>query len=81
MPRHISLAREVADDLSVETRHRCLSCNGIIAGLVDRDLATGLNVRLGLVSDECALICNECTAKLIDARGRRCPARDDDSMA
>ena len=68
MTPHTSLAPEPAGDRGAETRHRCLSCNGIIAGLADQDLAIGLNVKLGLVSDECGLICNECTAKLIESR-------------
>ena len=66
MAANISLA--AADDQKINDRYRCLSCNGIIAGLADQDLASGLNIELGLVSDECGLVCNECTAKLIQAR-------------
>jgi hypothetical protein len=47
---------------------RCLCCDGIIAAISDQDAAVGLDLKLGLVSDECALICNDCTAKLIEAR-------------
>jgi hypothetical protein len=68
MSRHVLPAHQAADDRAVETTRRCLSCNGIIAGLTDRDLGAGFNPKLGLVSDECALICNECTAKLIEMR-------------
>ena len=68
MADSVSLAREAAEDRASEARHRCLGCNGIIPGLADQDLAVGLDTRLGLVSDECALICNECTARLIEAR-------------
>ena len=64
MSRHVAPMGE--DSRSVEAPRRCLSCNGIIAGLDDQDLGIGLNIKLGLVSDECALICNACTAKLIE---------------
>jgi hypothetical protein len=63
-----SLAHEPGDDQRIGARYRCLRCNGIIAGLADQDLGTGLNIKLGLVSDECGLICNECTVELIQAR-------------
>lgn len=56
------------ENRSVDAPRKCLSCNGIIAGLADQDLGIGLNIKLGLVSDECALICNACTAKLIEMR-------------
>jgi hypothetical protein len=36
--------------------------------MADDAAEVGLDLRLGLVSDECALICNGCTAKLIEAR-------------
>jgi hypothetical protein len=68
MSRHVAPAYEAVDDRWVDTQHRCLSCNGIITGLAGQDLGIGLNTKLGLVSDECALICNECTAKLIETR-------------
>jgi len=66
MPSHVAPAGE--ENSSVEAPRRCLSCNGIIAGLADQDLGIGLNIKLGLVSDECALICNACTAKMIEMR-------------
>lgn len=75
MSRHIAQTYEAADDRRVEARPRCSSCNGIIAGLADQDLGIGLNIELGLVSDECALVCDECTAKLIDARATVSGAR------
>jgi hypothetical protein len=46
----------------------CTCCNGVIEKLHDQDLALGLNLALGLVSDECALICDGCTSRLISAR-------------
>lgn len=66
MPRHVAPQGEESG--SVESPRRCLSCNGIIPGLVDQDLGIGLNIKLGLVSDECAFICNGCTAKLTEMR-------------
>jgi hypothetical protein len=49
------------------TEHHCLCCNGVIAGVSGEDAGLGLSPVLGLVSDECAYICNDCTAKLIEA--------------
>jgi hypothetical protein len=68
MTRHIAPASQTADDDRAEAQHRCLNCNGIIVGLADQDLGLGLNVKLGLVSDQCALVCNDCTARLTAAR-------------
>ena len=51
-------------------QHRCASCDGIIADLAD-DGAVGLDARIGLVSDECAFVCNDCTASLIEAAAVR----------
>jgi uncharacterized protein with PIN domain len=52
---------------SAKQHHRCLCCNGVIASVSEQDAAIGLSPALGLVSDECAYICNDCTAKLIEA--------------
>ena len=41
---------------------------GVIEVPQDQDLGLGLNLRLGLVPDESALICNDCTANLMTAR-------------
>jgi hypothetical protein len=54
------------ENSSLEAPRRCLNCNGIISGLVDEDLGIGLNIKLGLVSDECGLVCDACTVKLIE---------------
>ena len=62
-----ALARAAACRLKPD---RCMSCNGIIAGVADQDLAPGLDIKLGMVSDECGLVCNECTTKLIEARAK-----------
>jgi len=57
----------VIDTFGSTAQHRCLCCNGEITGLPDEDTAIGLSPVLGLVSDECAFICNDCTARLIEA--------------
>jgi len=67
MTRDSAPSSDVTDTRGSATQHRCLCCTGIITGLSDRDLSVGLNATLGLVSDECALICNDCTASLIEA--------------
>jgi hypothetical protein len=55
---------------------RCVCCAGVIEVSPDQDMSLGLNVALGLVSDECALICDGCTSRLIAAReANRSPAR------
>ena len=59
-----------ADRGASDTQHRCLYCDRVILTRPDVDLAVGLDSKLGLVSDECALVCNECTAKLIETRSR-----------
>jgi hypothetical protein len=67
MARDSAPSGDVDDTPGSTTQHRCLCCNGIITGLSDQDLAIGLDAKLGLVSDECGLICNDCTARLIQA--------------
>ena len=52
------------------SRHQCVCCGGVIEGLAD-DGAIGFDVRIGLFTDECAFVCNECTASLIAAAARR----------
>jgi hypothetical protein len=61
------------DSFGSATQHRCLCCNGVIAGMSDEDTAIGLSSALGLVSDECAFICNDCTARLIEAAAGQKP--------
>lgn len=46
----------------------CICCAGAVDISPDQDMSPGLNVTLGLVSDECALICDGCTSQLIAAR-------------
>jgi len=57
----------ITDTFGSTTQRRCLCCNGVIVGAPDEDTAIGFSPVLGLVSDECAFICNDCTARLIEA--------------
>jgi hypothetical protein len=50
------------------SRYQCICCGGVIEMPIDQDLGIGLNLPLGLVSDECAFICDRCTANLIAAQ-------------
>jgi hypothetical protein len=52
---------------------RCTCCGGVIETSTDQDMSLGLSISLGLVSDECALICNSCTAQLISANAANTP--------
>ena len=51
-----------------DAQYRCLCCDGVIANLSEDTIPVGLDLKLGLVADECALICNACTTRLIEAR-------------
>jgi hypothetical protein len=68
MTRDASIARDLQAGNAFETQHRCQRCNCLIPGLLDEDPSVGLAVELGIVSDECAFICDDCTAALIEAR-------------
>ena len=70
MTRDISVMHDPANQRASDMQHRCSYCDHVIPALADEDLAAGLDVKLGLVSDECAYICNECTANLIETRMR-----------
>ena len=60
---------DVSDHQATSDRqHRCMCCDGVIENLSSETLSIGLDLKLGLVSDECALICNDCTTKLLEAR-------------
>jgi hypothetical protein len=74
MTRDISVTHDLANQRASDTQHRCFYCDRVIPTLPDEDLSVGLNIKLGLVSDECALICNECTARLIETRMREVAA-------
>ncbi|WP_426435713.1 hypothetical protein [Bradyrhizobium genosp. P] len=51
-------------------QHQCSCCGGVIDGLVD-GAGIGFDARVGLFTDECAYVCNDCTASLIEAAARR----------
>jgi hypothetical protein len=53
---------------SLGTPSRCICCGGTIEIAPDEDISVGLNLALGLVSDECALLCDGCTSRLIAER-------------
>jgi hypothetical protein len=52
------------------SQHRCTCCDGVINGLA-ADAAIGFDSRIGLFTDECGYVCNDCTASLIEAAARR----------
>jgi hypothetical protein len=56
-------------------RPLCVCCAGVMETSSDHDMSVGLNVVLGLVSDECALICDGCTSQLIAARAATMPPK------
>jgi hypothetical protein len=68
MIRHAALADIPKVIIDPDTQHRCMCCDGVITNLSDEAFSIGLDLKLGLVSDECALICNGCTEKLVEAR-------------
>jgi len=68
MARHTAATDVPNQQASSDEQHRCMCCNGVIENLSDETISIGLDLKLGLVSDECALICNDCTAKLAEAR-------------
>jgi hypothetical protein len=68
MVRHAALADSPKVIIDPDAQHRCICCDGVITNLSDEAFSIGLELKLGLVSDECALICNACTAKLVEAR-------------
>jgi hypothetical protein len=68
MVRHAALADSPKVIIDPDAQHRCMCCDGVITNLSDEAFSIGLDLKLGLVSDECALICNDCTARLVEAR-------------
>jgi hypothetical protein len=68
MPRHAAMADVSDQRTNSDLQHRCMCCGKIVENLSDDTISIGLNLELGLVSDECALICNDCTARLVEAR-------------
>jgi len=54
-----------------EPQYQCACCEGIIEGISDQVIPSGLDLKLGIVSDECVLICNACTSRLVEANKAR----------
>jgi hypothetical protein len=74
MARHASTVDAVEQKMVPAAQYRCLCCGGVIANLSEETLPVGLDLKLGLVADECALICNACTVRLIEARHPKAPS-------
>jgi hypothetical protein len=74
MAGHATTVDVVAHDIIGEAQHRCMCCGGVIANLSEETIPVGLDLKLGLVTDECALICNACTTRLIEARRLQAPS-------
>jgi len=74
MARHATTVEAVEHVAAQGAHYRCSCCDGVIADLSEDTLPLGLDLRLGLVADECALICNACTRRLIEARALQASA-------
>ena len=59
------------DHQASEPRFLCACCGGVIESVSEETVPSGLDLKLNLVSDECVLICNACTARLIEANRAR----------
>jgi len=70
MARHAAIVAVPAQQANSDLQHRCMCCGGVIENLSDEATSIGLDLKLGLVSDECALICNDCTTLLAAAKAR-----------
>ena len=68
MARHVTTIETVEHHIPAEPHYRCSCCDGVIENLSEETIPVGLDLKLGLVADECALICNACTTRLIKAR-------------
>jgi hypothetical protein len=60
-----------AQQVVPEPQYRCACCEGIIENLSNKAIPSGLDLKLGYFSDECVLICNACTSRLIEANSAR----------
>ena len=68
MARHATTIEAVEHDIIPETQYRCWCCDGVIENLSEETVPSGIDLKLGLVAYECALICNACTTRLIELR-------------
>ena len=73
MARHATTVDAAEHTMVPDARYRCMCCDGVIANLSEETIPVGLDLRLGLVADECALVCNACTMRLIEARKIQTP--------
>lgn len=55
--------------------YRCACCEGIIETLSSEAMPSGPDPRFGFISEECLLICNACTAQLVQANKAQAAAR------
>ncbi len=67
MPHRHTVPASPDHQLVAEQVYRCACCEGVIENIAEDSIPSGLDLRLALVSDECALVCNACTERLIEA--------------
>ena len=60
-----------AQQVVPEPQYQCACCEGIIENLSSEAIPSGLDLKLSFFADECVLICNACTARLIEANSAR----------
>ena len=60
-----------AQQVVPEPQYQCACCEGIIENLSGEAIPSGLDLKLGFFADECVLICNACTSRLIEANSAR----------
>jgi len=75
MAHHQVAAGVPSQQIVGEHEYRCACCEGIIENLSSEAVPSGLDLRLALGSDECVLVCNDCTARLVEANPARPAAR------
>jgi len=51
-----------------EPQYQCACCEGIIENLSGETIPSGLDLKLNFIADECLLICNACTSRLVEAK-------------
>ncbi|MCP4615067.1 MAG: hypothetical protein GY844_01395 [Bradyrhizobium sp.] len=54
-----------------EPQYQCACCEGFIENLSSETIPSGLEPKLSFFADECVLICNACTSRLIEANSAR----------
>jgi len=51
--------------------YQCACCEGIIVNLSGETTPSGLDLKLNFIADECLLICNACTSRLVEIKKAR----------